>query len=100
MIARLNKDFVCTSVIIDDLEQRAGRGDALAKQLAAQWEYPVEFVFLTPAGKPISKMNSKEFPGTHPDVAAPPSHEKKVIKDKRAHVTAFLKHLADHFGTR
>jgi len=99
VIAELNKRFVCTSIIIDDLEKRAAGGDALAKQLVAEWEYPVEMMFLTPAGKVVAKMNSfKDFPGMHPDVAAPPGHRHRALTDERAHSNLFLKQIALHFG--
>ena len=73
VITRLNKDFVSTSIIIDDLEKRAADGDELAKKLAAEWVYPVEMMFLMPDCTVVSKLNSyKDFPGMHPDVSAPP----------------------------
>ena len=41
VIHRLNEDFVCTSIIIDDLQKRADAGDEYAKRLAKAWNYPV-----------------------------------------------------------
>jgi hypothetical protein len=99
VITRLNKNFVSTSIIIDDLEKRAANGDALAKQLVAEWEYPVELMFLTPDCKLVSKLNSfKDFPGMHPDVSAPPGNRFKPIADEHSHTDIFLNHLALHFG--
>jgi hypothetical protein len=100
VIGRLNAGFVCTSAIIDDLEKRAKAGDGLAKELAAQWEYPVEMLFCTPDGRVVSKMNSfKDFPGVHPDVSAPPHKgSQPAPTDERAHAHSFLKNLAEHFG--
>jgi hypothetical protein len=99
VISRLNGRFVCTSIIIDDLEKRAAGGDELAKQLAAQWEYPVEMMFLTPAGALVSKLNSfKDFPGMHPDVAAPPGNRHVGTGDEHSHSTLFLNRVALHFG--
>jgi hypothetical protein len=98
VIHRLNKGFVCTTIIIDDAKKRANGGDELAKQLAAQWEYPLEMMFLTPTGTLISKLNSyKDFPGTHPDVAAP-AEMNVLLSDVRSHADIFLKHIAHHFG--
>jgi hypothetical protein len=99
VIARLNNQFVCTSIIIDDLEKRAGRGDELAKLLAPSWEYPLEMMFARPDGSVVSKLNSfKDFPGMHPDVAAPPGTRHRAFDDEHAHRDHFLKHLAAHFG--
>jgi len=97
VIRRLNDGFVCTATIIDDVNERAERGDELAKQLAANWEYPIEMIFLRPDGKLESKLNSyKDFPGAHPDVVAP--GEQFPLLDERVHVDAFVRHLARHFG--
>ena len=95
VIARLNKGFVCTSIIIDDLEKRAATGDELAKRLVGQWEYPVELMLLTPAGTLVSKLNSfKDFPGMHPDVSAPPGNRHQGTADEHSHTKIFLSQLA------
>ena len=99
VINLLNRRFVCTSTIIDDVQKRAESGDELAKYLAAQWEYPVEMMFLSPACKLVSKLNSyQDFPGMHPDVVAPPSKQHVKRRDERFHVDIFLRHVALHFG--
>jgi hypothetical protein len=99
VIHRLNDSFVCTSMIIDDVQKQAKVGDELAKQLEANWSYPLEMMFLTPEGKLISKLNSfEDFPGVHPDVVAPPHGEHVPLQHERAHVEAFLEHVARHFG--
>ena len=99
IISCLNKEFVSTSIIIDDLEKKAAAGDELAKHMRAEWVYPVELMFLTPAGKLVSKMNSyKDFPGMHPDVAAPPGHRHAARGNEHSHSEVFLTHLARHFG--
>jgi len=99
VIGRLNQDFVCTTIVIDDAKRRAGEGDELAKHLAAHWTYPLDMMFLRPDGSLIFKLNSfQDFPGVHPDVAAPPGKERVVVTDDRAHVEMFLKHLDEHFG--
>jgi len=96
VISRLNQGFVCTTVIIDDVKKRAESGNEFAKQLAAHWSYPLQMIFLKPDGSLISKLNSfKDFPGVHPDVAAPPDKQRVETTDERANVDAFLKHLAE-----
>ena len=85
-------------MIIDDLEKRAASGNELAKQLVTEWVYPVEMMFLSPAGKLISKLNSyKDFPGMHPDVAAPPDKRHWARGDDHSPSDRFLKHIALHF---
>jgi hypothetical protein len=99
VIARLNEGFVCTSLIIDEVNARAENGDELAKTLAANWRYPLEIMFLTPQGKLISRMNSfEDFPGVHPDVGAPPRHEKVSMENERSHIDVFLTHVSKHFN--
>jgi hypothetical protein len=99
VINRLNKRFVSTSIIIDDVQKRAESGDELAQRLAAHWEYPLEMMFLTPDGKLVSKLNSfKDFPGVHPDVSAPPKGMHVPVEHERSHIELFLKQVADHFG--
>ena len=99
VIARLNDGFVSTSIIIDDLQKRASAGDGLAKQLVAEWEYPVEMMLLTPTCTLVSKLNSyKDFPGMHPDVSAPPGHRHTALPDGRSHLSVFLEQLDRSFG--
>jgi hypothetical protein len=99
VISRLNRDFVSTSIIIDDLEKRAADGDDFAKKLAAEWVYPVEMMFVTPECAVVSKLNSyKDFPGMHPDVSAPPGKRHAARMQEQSHSEAFLSHLGRHFG--
>jgi hypothetical protein len=94
IITVLNERFVCTSIIIDDVEKLAAGGNAFAKRVAEQWEYPVEMMFLQADGTLISKLNSfKDFPGMHPDVAAPPGHKHRAFDDEHSHRDHFLKHI-------
>jgi hypothetical protein len=52
-------------------------------------------MFLKTDGSLISKLNSfQDFPGVHPDVAAPPEKQRVEVANDRAHIDAFLKHLA------
>jgi hypothetical protein len=98
VIRRLNQQFVCTTVLIDDVKKRADQGDELAKRLAAEWIYPLELMVLRPDGTLVFKLNSfKDFTGVHPDVAAPPGKERVVLPDERAHIDGFLKRLDEHF---
>jgi hypothetical protein len=106
VISRLNRNFVCVSVIIDDVQKRAESGDELAKQLVDQWEYPVEMMFLSSSSASpsactlVSKLNSfKDFPGVHRDVVAPPKKQHLELEDDHSHRDIFLKHLVRHFGT-
>jgi hypothetical protein len=98
-MTRLNQEFVCTSIIIDDLKKRAESSDPLAKLLVSEWVYPLEMFFLTPSGALVSKLNSfADFPGMHPDVAAPPRRRHQVMKNEDSHKDVFVNHLALHFG--
>jgi hypothetical protein len=100
VITRLNKAFVCTSIIIDDLEKQAATGDPFAKRLVAEWVYPVEMMFLTPAGTLVAKLNSfKDFPGMHPDVSAPPGTRHVARQAEHSHSNIFLNLVARHFGS-
>jgi hypothetical protein len=88
-------------MIIDDVKKRAEGGDELAQQLATHWEYPLEMMFLTPACRLVSKLNSfADFPGVHPDVVAPPRGEHVPLEHERAHVDAFLRHVDRHFARK
>jgi hypothetical protein len=98
VIILLNRRFVCISSIIDDVQKRAESGDELARYLAAQWKYPVEMMFISPACTLVSKLNSYEdFPGVHLDVNAPPGKRHVQRGDERSHVDIFLRHVALHF---
>jgi hypothetical protein len=99
VIHHLNQRFVSTAIIIDDAQKCAANGNELARQLADQWEYPLEMIFLTSDGRVVSKLNSfKDFPGVHPDVVAPPRQKHLAREDEHSHRDLFLKHLAQHFG--
>ena len=98
VIQRLNEDFVCTSIIIDDLNERAEKGDAFAKRLAPEWHYPVEMVFLAPDGKVVAKLNSyDDFPTVHPDVSSPPEKQRPAVNGDESHSDRFLDLIDRHF---
>lgn len=99
VITRLNENFVCTTVVIDDVKKHAEKGDELAKHLKPHWTYPLEMIFLRPDGTLMSKLNSfRDFPGVHPDVAAPPGKNRVEMSNERAHADLFLKHLDGHLA--
>lgn len=98
VIRQLNARFVCTTVLIDDARKMAAGGDPLAKVFEAEWKYPLQMLFLKPDGTLVFKLNSfKDFPGVHPDVAAPPDKPRVERGTDRDHVEGFLKRLAEHF---
>lgn len=94
MIATLNERFVCTWVILDDIQRRLGtEHPALARTLLEQHEYPFDFMFFSPAGEYITRLTSfKDLPGAHPAVGHPRRDE------RRSHADVFLAALAEHFG--
>ena len=97
----MNEEFICTSIIIDDVEKRAAGGNALAKRLAAEWVYPVEMMFLTPDSKVVAKLNSYEdFPTVHPDVSSPPTKQRPAVNSAESHSERFLDLIERHFGKK
>jgi len=100
VVQRLNSDFACTLIIIDDAKKLGAGGDELAKLCAAQWRYPVEMIFAAPDGKLLSKLNSaKDFPDLHADVASPTA-EYPGGKGDQSHKGVFLKHLAERLDKK
>jgi len=100
VIAELSQHFVCTSIIIDDLQKQAAAGDEFAKRLANEWEYPVEMIFLTPDGKVVTKLNSyNDFPVVHPAVSSPPGKQRPGLGNE-THADMFLDHIARYFGRK
>ena len=96
VIRRLNEAFVCTTVVINDVRRLAEKGDVLAKHLEPHWTYPLEVIFLRPDGSLLTKLNSfRDFPGVHPDVAAPPGKPRVEVTSDRSHIEAFLRHLEE-----
>ena len=97
IIERLNRKFVSTWIIVDDLMKLSGKGGKLSQTLAENWQYPLDIMFLTPDGRLVSKLNSfKHFRTAHPDVSHPPTR----LSSGPSHVEVFLDHLAVHFGKR
>ena len=63
MIARLNSQFVCTWVLIQEASELASRGASpelreLGATLAANWRFPMDLMFLRADGSFDSKLNS------------------------------------------
>ena len=73
VIERVNHEFVCTWVVIDEARQLARSEIPLARTLAKNWEYPLDLMFLTSEGRFLSKLNSfRDLRNAHPDVGHPP----------------------------
>lgn len=93
MIATLNERFVCTWVIIDDIQRRVGKQyPGMAKRLLGEHEYPFDFMFFSPAGEYLLRLTSfEDLPAAHPDVGHP--HR----ASDASHTDVFLAALAKHF---
>ena len=97
VIERLNKEFVSTWILIDDVKRLANQGDRFAQTLATHWEFPLDLMFLTPDGRFVSKLNSfKHFKSAHPDVGHPPEGRGRAAP----HIDVFMKHVDEHFGRK
>ena len=96
MIATLNERFVCSWVILDDIQRRVGREHpALARTLLEQHVYPFDFFFFTPAAEYVARLTSfEDLPGAHPAVG----HPRRAADEEHAHTEVFLEALAKHFG--
>ena len=71
VINLVNKNFVSTWVLIDDLKKYVGAQEQFANTLANHWEYPLDLMFLTADGQFATKLNSfRDFPAHH-DVGHP-----------------------------
>ena len=101
MISEVKEKFISTATLIDDASKLADKGNPLAKSIAANWEYPVDVMFLSPEGKFLSKLNSfKDFTDVQPGVSMPRRKDLPTGEAKRSHVEVFLDHVARHFATR
>jgi hypothetical protein len=88
VIRLINENFICTWALVDDVKGHAGKGNRLASVLAANWEYPLDTMFLTPSGEFVAKLNSfRDFPNAHIDVGHPEPH----LPDGPSHSDIFLK---------
>ena len=93
MIATLNEKFVCSWVIIDDIMKKLGEQDyALADMLLTQHQYPLDFFFLSPQGKLVTRLTSfQDLRDAHPDVGHPRR------EGQASHEDVFLKTIAEYF---
>lgn len=94
VIETLNERFVCTWIIIDDIQKRlGGKENPLAATLLYLHQYPFDFMFLSPEGKFVTRLTSfKDLPGAHPAVSHP-RREAQV-----SHVDVFLSTVDKFFG--
>lgn len=99
VIATLNDKFVSTWAIYAHLDRLTKAGDAVAKQLVQNFQFPVELIFLTPDGKLISKLNSpRDLPDVRSEVSLPFDVARKKGEKLPTHFDIFMKHVAEHFG--
>ena len=66
----------------------------LANMLLYQHEYPLDFVFLSPEGRYLTRLTSfKDLRAAHPSVGHPRREQDET------HVQVFLDTVAKHFGS-
>lgn len=94
MIDEVNRRFISTSIILNDATTLAAKGNALARTITKNWNYPVDIMFLTPDGELMGKLNSfEDFGEPHPDVFIAPK-VRRPGEAKRSHTEIFLEHIA------
>ena len=94
VIEILNDKFINTWIIIDDIMKRlGGKEDQLATTLLCLHQYPLDFMFLSPEGKCITRLESfKDLRAAHPAVGHPRR------EPQESHVDVFLSTVAKYFG--
>ena len=94
VIETLNRRFVCSWVIIDDVMKTIGKeSHSLATSLIYLHQYPMDFMFLTPEGKFKGQLTSfGDLRGAHTAV----SHPRR--EGQESHVDVFMGAIAEHFG--
>lgn len=94
VIDLINNKFISTWIIVDDAQRLAKEGNALAKTLIGNWQYPLDLMFLTENGVMISKLNSVQHlqHDVHKDVSHP------AAKPGPAHKDVFVQHVVRLFG--
>jgi len=100
VVRTVNEKFVSTWVPYPVLMELVKKGDPLARLVAEHWEYPVEFIFFSPEGKFLTRLNSgKDFPDRFPGVTKPEYVHKPQGVRLPTHVEVFMNHLTAHFGS-
>ncbi|MSR61606.1 MAG: hypothetical protein EXS08_04050 [Planctomycetes bacterium] len=94
VIETINQKFVSTWIIIDDIQKRLGKEHfALATMLLEQHQYPLDFVFLSPEGKLITRLTSfEDLRNANPAVGHPHRDGEK------SHADVFLETVKQRFG--
>jgi len=94
VIETINDKFVSSWVIIDDIMKRLGNEHVvLANMLLTQHQYPLDFVFLTPEGKQITRLTSfEDLRDANPAVG----HPKREAGE--SHVAVFMDTVKKYFG--
>lgn len=94
VIETLNRGFVSTWIIIDDIMKKLGDEEHdLATMLIDQHQYPLDLVFLSPEGKLITRLTSFEDLGDAHAAVGHPQRERQ-----ESHVDVFLDTVAKYFG--
>jgi len=94
VIETINETFVSSWIIMDDIQKRLGKEHfAMATMLVDQHQYPLDFVFLSPQGKLVTRLTSfEDLRNANPAVGHP--HR----DGERSHVEVFLDTVKQHFG--
>ena len=94
VIEIINEKFVSTWIIIDDVMKKLGEKEpVLATMLLEQHQYPLDFVFLSPKGKMITRLTSFEDLRGADSAVGHPRRERH-----ESHVDVFLETVAKNFG--
>jgi hypothetical protein len=94
VISRINEGFVATWILVDDAKRLGLQGDAFAKTLEKNWEFPLDLMFFNSDGKFVNKLNSfKDLRSAHTDVGHPPDGRGQDA----GHAKVFLGHVKTHF---
>ncbi len=81
-------------MLVADARRRGREGDALGTTIAANWEFPLDVMFISTEGKLITKLNSfRDLKAAHPDVGHPPEGRGRSAP----HLEAFFRHVERNF---
>ena len=99
VIQKLNERFVCTTITIFDLWNRAKSGDELAKNVETHWSNPVSLMFFKPNGEFVTLLSpTKELIDVHPDTARRPTQTRCPGPEHNTQL--FLKEIEESFGKK